>query len=46
MVKKTKSQYIKKEGIEELRKEIERRNHLVSSIRDMRKSEKDFQGGM
>jgi predicted transcriptional regulator len=40
---KTRSQYIKKEDVEELRKQIERRNHLVSSIRDMRKAEKEFQ---
>jgi hypothetical protein len=39
---KTKSKYIREEELEGLRLQIERRNHLISSIREMRKSEKEF----
>jgi hypothetical protein len=39
---KIRSKYIKKDELEELRLQVNRRNHLISSIKEMRKSEKEF----
>jgi hypothetical protein len=39
---KTRSKYIKKDDLDELRAQVERRNYLVKSIREMRRSEKEF----
>jgi hypothetical protein len=39
---KTRLKYIKKYDLDGLRLQIERRNYLISSIKEMRKSEKEF----